>query len=279
MDVVRSILELPEDDETSVEIKNKANGQISRHFLKSLTSNEDSLPYDDDLNSSLQQSSSKLLQERTLTLIPGSDNSAEDESPDSEPIIFENLTTIVPNPSKKDPNLSSTEVKASSLNNPTTFTTPIQNSTVSSTETPISSTASLPKFTEQISSPSPKSLNDYLSTTTQFPSPKSSLSSKFITGSPNLERVPRTTYAPPSNLRPTLSFETPPPRPSNWYTPSTLRTPVPYVIFGIFPNGTIFRKIPNSNHREIVSEAEIGNKNPYYPSSTETVVLYNNSKF
>nr|CAD7571544.1 unnamed protein product [Timema californicum] len=43
------------------------------------------------------------------------------------------------------------------------------------------------------------------------------------------------------------------------------RTPVPYVIFGIFPNNTVFRKFPNSNVKEIVSENEIANRQPYYP--------------
>nr|CAD7411585.1 unnamed protein product [Timema cristinae] len=47
--------------------------------------------------------------------------------------------------------------------------------------------------------------------------------------------------------------------------PRPPRTPVPYVIFGIFPNNTVFRKFPNSNVKEIVSENEIANRQPYYP--------------
>ena len=46
---------------------------------------------------------------------------------------------------------------------------------------------------------------------------------------------------------------------------TTLRTPVPYVIFGIYPNGTVFRKIPNSDFKEQVHENEISRRNPFYP--------------
>jgi hypothetical protein len=46
---------------------------------------------------------------------------------------------------------------------------------------------------------------------------------------------------------------------------TTLRTPVPYVIFGIYPNGTVFRKIPNSDFKEQVHENEIARRNPFYP--------------
>jgi len=46
---------------------------------------------------------------------------------------------------------------------------------------------------------------------------------------------------------------------------TTLRTPAPYVIFGIYPNGTVFRKIPNSNFKEQVHENEISRRNPFYP--------------
>jgi hypothetical protein len=46
---------------------------------------------------------------------------------------------------------------------------------------------------------------------------------------------------------------------------TTLRTPVPYVIFGIYPNGTVFRKIPNSDFKEQVHENEIARHNPFYP--------------
>jgi len=46
---------------------------------------------------------------------------------------------------------------------------------------------------------------------------------------------------------------------------TTLRTPAPYVIFGIYPNGTVFRKIPNSDFKEQVHENEIARRNPFYP--------------
>lgn len=48
---------------------------------------------------------------------------------------------------------------------------------------------------------------------------------------------------------------------------TTLRTPVPYVIFGIYPNGTVFRKIPNSDFKEQVHENEIARRNPFYPDN------------
>ncbi|PNF18426.1 hypothetical protein B7P43_G09014, partial [Cryptotermes secundus] len=46
---------------------------------------------------------------------------------------------------------------------------------------------------------------------------------------------------------------------------TTLRTPAPYVIFGIYPNGTVFRKLPNSDFKEQVHENEIARRNPFYP--------------
>jgi len=46
---------------------------------------------------------------------------------------------------------------------------------------------------------------------------------------------------------------------------TTLPTPVPYVIFGIYPNGTVFRKLPNSDFKEQVHENEIARRNPFYP--------------
>ncbi|PNF18429.1 hypothetical protein B7P43_G09014 [Cryptotermes secundus] len=67
-----------------------------------------------------------------------------------------------------------------------------------------------------------------------------------------------------SNVRPLSVTQTTPTAVPRVFT-TTLRTPAPYVIFGIYPNGTVFRKLPNSDFKEQVHENEIARRNPFYP--------------
>jgi len=72
-----------------------------------------------------------------------------------------------------------------------------------------------------------------------------------------------TLQAADSNIKPISATQTTTAAVPRVFT--TLRTPVPYVIFGIYPNGTVFRKIPNSDFKEQVHENEISRRNPFYP--------------
>ncbi|KAJ9580526.1 hypothetical protein L9F63_024292, partial [Diploptera punctata] len=61
------------------------------------------------------------------------------------------------------------------------------------------------------------------------------------------------------------------------FTTTTTRTPVPYVIFGIYPNGTVFRKLPNSSVKVQVHENEIARRNPYFPPTANDPSLAQSS--
>lgn len=54
-------------------------------------------------------------------------------------------------------------------------------------------------------------------------------------------------------------------------------TPLPFVIFGIFPNNTVFRKYPNTGRIEQVNENEISRHQQYYPSETTSENQYTTS--
>ncbi|XP_046993187.1 mucin-17-like isoform X1 [Schistocerca americana] len=64
---------------------------------------------------------------------------------------------------------------------------------------------------------------------------------------------------------------------SHYQTTTTVRTPLPYVIFGIFPNNTVFRKYPHSGKTEQVSENEIARHQEYYPEEQTSQTSYTTS--
>ncbi|XP_047111233.1 mucin-5AC-like isoform X3 [Schistocerca piceifrons] len=64
---------------------------------------------------------------------------------------------------------------------------------------------------------------------------------------------------------------------SHYQTTTTVRTPLPFVIFGIFPNNTVFRKYPHSGKTEQVSENEIARHQEYYPEEQTSQTSYTTS--